>query len=107
MYFMFGKKDRILPALRSQPEPVLTAEHVDVRLQFARGNQLVIDPAETAAPGSVGGAGHDAPLPGRHDGHLGAARLITQKDDFGVLAQELQFVAEGGGGTSRLVGEQR
>jgi len=62
--------ERELTAFGTQPEPILAAEDVHVRLAFATRNRLTPDPAERRRP--VRGARHHTPLILRRDDDLGA-----------------------------------
>ena len=80
------EEDGELAALRPEPEAILAAEDVDVRLEFAGGDELAIDPAEALAARRAGRARHHAPLPGRNDDDLGRPARIAEEDNGSVLA---------------------
>ena len=87
------EEDRELPALGAEPEPVFSAERVDVRPQLTRGHELVVDPAETARGRAAGGRGHHAALPRRDDRHPAAGRVL-QDQHLDVLPQERDVLVE-------------
>ena len=63
-----------LAAFGAEPEAVLAAEAVHVKVVLARGDQLPVDPAEARPLGSARRARHDPALEVGADGHLGQIR---------------------------------
>ncbi len=88
------KKDRELPAFRSEPETVLPAEGVHVRLQLAGGDQLAVDPAKTRAARTGRRAGQHPLLPRRRHRDLRGIRWIVQHDHVSMFLEKSDVVAE-------------
>ena len=84
----FFEKDGELPSLRSQPKTVLTTEGVDVRLGFAGGDEVVVDPAMAGCFTAAHGTGHDATLISRHDGNLWLPSPLAKRDDLDMFLEE-------------------
>jgi hypothetical protein len=87
------EEDRELAALGAEPEAVLAAEGVHVRIVDARGDGFPADPAEAQAVGPGRGAGHDPSLEVGIDGHLGRP-AGPEHEDLGVLLKKGQVVLE-------------
>ena len=85
--------ERGLAALRSQPEAVLAAEHVHVRLICPGGDGFAPEPPEARRLVAPRGAGQNTALIGRADRHLGAT-LAGQQHEAGVLFQKGNVVGE-------------
>ena len=81
------EEQRVLAALRAEPEAIFSAEHVDVRLPLARCDRVSTEPSE-AQPLVAGCARHHAALIFGRDGYASGACGVAQHDDLGVLFEE-------------------
>ncbi|MCK7515057.1 MAG: hypothetical protein MZV70_70965 [Desulfobacterales bacterium] len=89
------EEDRELAALGPEPEAVLAAEGVHVRVVDARGDGLAPDPAEAQPVRTAGRAGHDPALEVGIDRDPGPGpSALVEHDDLGVLLEEGQVVLE-------------
>lgn len=78
-----------------QPYAIFAAEHVDVRHDFSRGDELAIDPAEASTAVLLRGASQHAPLPGRRDRHLGRSRCVFEDDYLSVPPKKGNILTKG------------
>ena len=89
-----AEEDPVLPALGTEPEPVLSTEGIHVRLQPSRGHELAVDPAVARRIGPAHRRGRDPALPRRNHRDAGS-RGILEHHDLRMLAQEGEVVVEG------------
>src|SRR5262249_30323812 len=89
------KVQRVLPALRPQPEPVLAAHDGHVRLTHARRHAGAMDVAEARALDAVGRARHDTALIPWRDGDLRPAVHAREQDDLRVRHEKRQIGSKG------------
>jgi len=92
-----GKEERERAALRAEPDPLLAAKNIHVRLELARGDQAVVDPAEGIAVPAGGRAGHDPALVSRDDHETGPSVRGAQFDNADMPLQKIDL-----GAVSRL-----
>jgi hypothetical protein len=87
---------RVLSAFRTEPEPILPAEHIHVWLPLTGGNRGTTDPSEARWVAAARRTRHHASLIGRRYDDL-RARPIGQDENLRVLTEKRNVSVESPG----------
>jgi hypothetical protein len=84
-----------LTTFGAEPEPILSSEHIDVRLFLSRRNGRAANPSKTGRIRATGCTRHDAALVVGRNHHLSSTRRIRQHLYLGVLPEKCEIRLEG------------